>query len=57
MLWDTTDEETRSLYNAVIKYGDTKEMSKAMSPLDPMVMKVHIEEMVFELRHEKATLP
>ena len=36
---------------------DTKEMSKAMSPLDPMVMKVHIEEMVFELRHEKATLP
>lgn len=45
MVWDTTDEETRSLYNAVIKYGDTKEMSKAMSPLDLMVREVPIEEM------------
>ena len=33
------------------------EMSKAKSPLDTMVRDVHIEEMVFELRHEKTTLP
>ena len=32
-------------------------MSKAKSPLDTMVREVHIEEMVFELRHEKTTLP
>ena len=33
------------------------EMSKTMSPLDTMVREAHIEEMVFELRQEKTTLP